>query len=212
MAAEEGAAKETALSLLAQAEKWRLEYGRPQGELRNPVLSLGKQWPPATEEQILALALGSNHSGRVLILGKDTGDGLARLRIVQKKLVELGYDAILIKDQRDERGDSVLQKVLEYATSSRFVVLDNTEASGHLYELPHVSKSAECITAVLQGRGRGSTWMVEDAFFRHNHWRKFEFDPEELEVVVEQAAAWAEEFRERFAQHQEVVLPWLAKP
>jgi hypothetical protein len=131
---------------------------------------------------------------------------------VQKKLVELGYDAILIKDQRDERGDSVLQKVLEYATSSRFVVLDNTEASGHLYELPHVSKSAECITAVLQGRGRGSTWMVEDAFFRHNHWRKFEFDPEELEVVVEQAAAWAEEFRERFAQHQEVVLPWLAKP
>lgn len=212
MAAEEGAAKETALSLLAQAEKWRLEYGRPQGELRNPVLSLGKQWPPATEEQIRALAVGSNHNGRVLILGKDTGDGLARLRIVQKKLVELGYDAILIKDQRDERGDSVVQKVLQYATSSRFVVLDNTEASGHLYELPHVSKSAECITAVLQERGRGSTWMIEDAFFRHNHWRKFEFNPDELEGVVEQAAAWAEEFRERFAQHQEAVLPWFAKP
>jgi hypothetical protein len=212
MAAEEGAARETALSLLAQAEKWRLEYGRPQGELRNPVLNLGKQWPPATEEQIRALAVGSNRSGRVLILGKDTGDGLARLRIIQKKLVDLGYDAILIKDQPDERGDSVLQKVLQYATSSRFVVLDNTEASGHLYELPHVSKSAECITAVLQERGRGSTWMVEDAFFRHNHWRKFEFNPEELEVVVEQAAAWSEDFRERFAQHQEVVLPWLAKP
>jgi len=212
MAAEEGAARETALSLLAQAEKWRLEYGRPQGELRNPVLNLGKQWPPATEEQVRALAVGSNRSGLVLILGKDTGDGLARLRIVQKKLADLGYDAILIKDQPDGRGDSVLQKVLQYATSSRFVVLDNTEASGHLYELPHVSKSAECITAVLQERGRGSTWMVEDAFFRHNHWRKFEFNPDVLEVVVEQAAAWAEDFRERFAQHQEVVLPWLAKP
>lgn len=212
MAAQDGTAKETALSLLAQAEKWRLEYGRPEGELRNPLLSQGKQWPPATEEQMRALAVGSNRSGRVLVLGKDTGDGLARLRIVQSKLVALGYDAILIKDQPDPRGDSVLQKVLQYATSSRFVVLDNTEASGHLYELPHVSKSAECITAVLQEHGKGSTWMIEDAFFRHNHWRKFEFNAEDLEVVIEQAAAWAEDFRERFAQHQEAVLPWLANP
>jgi hypothetical protein len=212
MAAEGGAAKDTSLSLLAEAEKWRLEYGRPQGELRNPLLNIGKQWPPATAEEIKALGVGSSRSGRVLILGKDTGDGLARLRIIQKKLVELGYDAILIKDQPDTAGDTVLQKVLQYATSSRFVVLDNTEASGHLYELPHVSKSAECITAVLQERGKGATWMIEDAFFRHNHWRRFEFNVSELEIVVEQAAAWAEDFRESFARHQEKVLPWLCQP
>jgi hypothetical protein len=147
-----------------------------------------------------------------LILGKDTGDGLTRLRSVQTQLIALGYDAILIKDQPEVRGESVIQKVLHYATSCRFVILDNTEASGHLYELPHVSKSAECITVVLQERGRGSTWMLEDAFFRHNHWRKFEFDSSELASVLEQAVAWAEDFKERFAEHQEAVLPWLAKP
>ncbi len=54
--------------------------------------------------------------------------------------------------------------------------------------------------------------MVEDAFFKHNHWRKFEFDPNELGTVVAQAVAWAEDFRERFAEHQEAVLPWLVKP
>lgn len=212
MAAEGGAAKNTSISLLAEAEKWRLEYGRPQGELRNPLLNLGKLWPPATEEQINELSVKPSRSGRVLVLGKDIGDGLARLRIVQKRLHELGYDAILIKDQLDVPGETVLQKVLRYATSSRFVVLDNTEASGHLYELPHVSKSAECITAVLQEQGKGATWMIEDAFFRHNHWRKFEFNANELGVAVELATAWAEEFRESFASHQEAVLPWLGKP
>jgi hypothetical protein len=212
MAGEEGAAKESALSLLAQAEKWRLEYGRPAGELRNPVLNLGKRWPPATAQQIGTLAGSPRRGGRVLILGKDTGDGLARLRSVQTKLTALGYDAILIKDQPEERGESVIQKVLRFATSSRFVVLDNTEASGHLYELPHVSKSAECITSVLQERGKGSTWMFEDAFFKHNHWRKFEFDPHELGAVLAQAVAWAEDFRDRFAEHQETVLPWFVQP
>jgi hypothetical protein len=212
MAAGNGLGKESALSLLAQAEKWRLEYGRPPGELRNPLLNRGKQWPPATAEEIAALAGPTSRGGRVLILGKDTGDGLTRLRSVQTQLIALGYDAVLIKDQPEVRGESVIQKVLHYATSCRFVILDNTEASGHLYELPHVSKSAECITVVLQERGRGSTWMLEDAFFRHNHWRKFEFDSSELASVLEQAVAWAEDFKERFAEHQETVLPWLAKP
>jgi hypothetical protein len=54
--------------------------------------------------------------------------------------------------------------------------------------------------------------MMEDAFFRNNHWRKFEFHPDSIDSAVEQAAAWAEEFRQRFGNYQTQSLPWLRKP
>jgi len=38
--------RKSALMLLAQIEEWRLEYGRPTGELRHPDLSSGQPWPP----------------------------------------------------------------------------------------------------------------------------------------------------------------------
>jgi hypothetical protein len=199
----------SALSLLTQAEEWRLEYGRPAGELRNPVLGSGIRWPPAKPEELHTLGAQPSAGGRVLILGKDTGGGLRRLQQIQRKLVDLGYDPVLIKEQPDQVGESLIQKVLRFATASRFVLLDNTEASGHLYELPHVFKSAECITAVLQEHDKGSTWMMEDTYFRSNHLKKFEFHGDSIDSTVEQAVAWAEDFRKRFGDHQVKVLPWL---
>jgi hypothetical protein len=38
--------KKSALSLLGQIELWRLEYGRPHGEPRNPALGTRFPWPP----------------------------------------------------------------------------------------------------------------------------------------------------------------------
>ena len=38
--------KQSALGLLAMIESWRLEYGRPIGETRNPVLGTDTAWPP----------------------------------------------------------------------------------------------------------------------------------------------------------------------
>jgi hypothetical protein len=209
MAAGDDRRRGSALSLLAQAEEWRLQYGRPNGEMRNPVLGSGNRWPPATPEEIQALAPQLTASGQVLILGKDTGDGLLRLKEIQRKLVDLGYKAVLIKEQPDVIGETVLQKVLRYAANSKFVVMDNTEASGHLYEAAHVWKAAEYVTAVLQQRGRGATWMTEEIYFRNNHLQKFEFEPHSIGLAVEQATAWAEQFRKRFGDYQVSVLPWL---
>jgi hypothetical protein len=93
--------------------------------------------------------------------------------------------------------------------SSRFVLVENTDPSGHLYEIPHVAKMAECVTAVLQERGRGATWMFEDAYFRSNQWKKFEYTPEQLGEAVTAAAASAQEFIREFGEHQKKVLPWM---
>jgi hypothetical protein len=104
-----------------------------------------------------------------LVLGKDTGPALDRLKRIASKLQELGYYTYIIKEQPDKAGESVIQKVMRYALSSKFVIIENTEASGHLYEIPHVTKAAECVTVVLQEEGKGATWMFEDAYAKHMH-------------------------------------------
>ena len=94
------------------------------------------------------------NSDSVLILGKDSGPALDRLKRIESKLQELGYCTYIIKEQPDRAGESVVQKVMRHALSSKFVLIENTEASGHLYEIPHVTKTAECATVVLQKKVR----------------------------------------------------------
>jgi hypothetical protein len=151
------------------------------------------------------------NSDSVLILGKDTGAALDRLKRIEAKLQDLGYYTYIIKEQPDKLGEGVIQKVMRYALSSKCVVVENTEASGHLYEFPHVAKAAECVTVVLQEEGRGSTWMFEDAYAKHKHWQKIEYNDDALEDAVGRAATWAEQFVREFSDYQTTTLPWLKK-
>lgn len=151
------------------------------------------------------------NSDSVLILGKDSSPALNRLKRIESRLQELGYYTYIIKEQPDKAGESVVQKVMRYALSSKFVLIENTEASGHLYEIPHVTKAAECVTVVLQEEGKGATWMFEDAYAKHRHWHKLTYKDDKLENAVEQAAAWAEEFVGKFGDYQAMKLPWLKK-
>lgn len=151
------------------------------------------------------------NSDSVLILGKDTGPGVERLKRIEAKLQELGYYTYIIKEQPDKAGESVVQKVMRYALSSKFVLIENTEASGHLYELPHVTKAAECVTVVLQEQGKSATWMFEDAYGKHKHWHKVAYDADQFEPAVEAAVAWAESFLAEFHAYQVATLPWLKK-
>lgn len=149
------------------------------------------------------------NSDSVLILGKDHGAALDRLKAIASKLDELGYYTYIIKEQPDRLGESVIQKVLRYALSSKFVLIENTEVSGHLYEIPHVTKAAECVTVVLQEEKKGATWMFEDAYAKHKHWHKLIYRRGQLERAVEDAIAWAENFRSEFADYRVINLPWL---
>ncbi|MCK9194089.1 MAG: hypothetical protein M0P19_09490 [Nevskia sp.] len=149
------------------------------------------------------------NSETVLVLGKDTDEALDRLRLIASRLEALGYYAVIIKDQPDKLGESVLQKVMRHALSSKFVVVENTDPSGHLYEIPHVGKAAECVIAFLQEEGRGATWMFEDAFARNKHWQKFVYPAGAIEKSVEESAAWAEDFVKQFGAFQQRVLPWM---
>lgn len=152
------------------------------------------------------------NSDSVLILGKDQGPALDRLKQIEQRLQELGYFTYIIKEQPDRLGEGIVQKVLRYALSSKFVLIENTEPSGHLYEIPHVTKLAECVTLVLQVEGRGATWMLEDAYAKHTHWHKITYASGELTEAVDQAVTWSEDYVKDFAQYQEEHLPWLRRP
>lgn len=151
------------------------------------------------------------NSDSLLILGKDTGPALDRLQRIASRLQELGYYTYIIKDQPDKPGEGLIQKVLRYALSSKFVLIENTEPSGHLYEIPHIAKVAECVTVVLQEEGKGATWMFEDAYAKHKHWHKLEYKEGDIEHAVDMATEWAEIFVRDFADYQTKVLPWLGK-
>jgi hypothetical protein len=117
--------------------------------------------------------------------------------------------AALESGHTGKAGESVIQKVMRYALSSKFVMIENTQPAGHLYEIPHVTKAAECVTVVLQEEGKGATWMFEDAYAKHRHWAKITHEDGNLEHAVQEAAAWAEKFVAAFAVDQKAKLPWL---
>lgn len=184
-------------------------------QMRLPVTTSGKLVAGAIEtayELVGARAdLILENAETVLVLGKDTGAGLKRLRLIAAKLEELGYYPVIIKDQPDKLGESVIQKVMRHALSSKFVLVENTEPAGHLYEIPHVGKAAECVIGFLQEKGKGATWMFEDAYARNQHWQKFTYAPGAIGKAVTVAAEWAEAFNKKFGAFQQRVLPWMKK-
>lgn len=148
------------------------------------------------------------NSDSVLILGKDTEEGLGVLKRIQTYLDDLGYYTYLIKEEPDKIGESVMQKVLRYGLSSKFVVVENSEPSGHLYELPHITKFAELTTIVLQKKGIGATWMFEDLYPRLKNIHKFEYEDADLEQQINLGIEWANDYFRSFSDYQKRILPW----
>jgi hypothetical protein len=147
------------------------------------------------------------NSDSVLVLGKDTGPSLDRLKHIAARLETHGYFAYIIKEQPDRTGESIIQKVMRHALMCKFVIVENTEPSGHLYEIPHAAKAAECVTVVMQEEGKGATWMFEDAYGKHRHWHKVEYT--NVDAAVDSSIIWAERFITEFGKFQESVLPWM---
>lgn len=147
------------------------------------------------------------NSDSVLVLGKDTGPSLDLLKQIAARLESHGYFTYIIKERPDRSGESVIQKVMRHALMCKFVIVENTEPSGHLYEIPHAAKAAECVTVVMQEEGKGATWMFEDAYGKHRHWHKVEYT--NVDAAVDLSIAWAESFIAEFGKFQESVLPWM---
>lgn len=146
----------------------------------------------------------------VLLLGPDTDNGLDQLRVMQTAVEKHGYQCQLIKDLPDHSEMGLIGKVLFAALSARFVMIENSAPSGHLFELPFV-RMAECVIAIMQHEGQGATWMTEDMIPKHPLLKKFEYTTESLASQVQEAISWAET---RIAENIKVntgAWPWASK-
>ena len=148
------------------------------------------------------------NSDSVLILGKDTGVGMELLKRIQYHLDNLGFYTYIIKEQPDRIGESIIQKVMRFGLSSRFVIIENSEPTGHLYEFPHITKFAELTSIVLQRQGEGSTWMFEDLYHKLNSIKKFEYNNDNLEEKINLGIEWAKDYAKSFGDYQKQKLPW----
>jgi len=151
------------------------------------------------------------NSDSILILGKDTGNSFELLKRIQNCVEELGFYTYIIKEQPDVLGESVMQKVLRYGLSSRMVIVENTEPSGHLYEFPHIAKLAELTTIVLQRENTGATWMFEDLYNRLNNIKKIEYNDDTFSQQIEAGINWGYDYLKQFGNYQRNNLPWLKK-
>lgn len=136
-------------------------------------------------------SLGSFKRNIVLVLGQDTTE-IHRLRAIQNRLKELGYTGIIVKDIADIEIQSIEEKVNMLASLCRFVVCENSVASGHIDELKICAQN-RFVTAILQQEGLGATWMQADYSLDYSFIRSFHYPTlESIKAFVDAAVEWAE--------------------
>jgi hypothetical protein len=144
----------------------------------------------------------------VLVLGKDNDDeSMGLLRSIQSRLEARGRAGLLLKDQQDIDVQGLRAKLLLNAALSRFVVVENSTPSGHLYELPLIDMTG-VVVAVLQQSGKGASFMPDEAILTNAQWQRFVYQEDDFDTVVEAALDWAEERVDEISQANRSARPW----
>jgi hypothetical protein len=109
-------------------------------------------------------------SGSVLLLGADGAPaGQERLFRVKAALDRLGYRPFLVRALPDLPKRNVIQKAATFALACEYVLVDDSESSGHLLELVDALRASTIPFVVLRPSGNPSTAMVQP-FLRSYRW------------------------------------------
>jgi len=126
---------------------------------------------------------------------------------VRDSLRVKGYDAQLIQDLPELAMMSNEEKVRLWTMASRYCVMVDRSASGHVAEFM-ILKEQRSILAFLRPLGSGSTFMIGDAALVDiNYIRIFEFESSPIEVLDE-AIDWAESLARVRSETYNKAYPW----
>ena len=142
----------------------------------------------------------------VIILGKDEGNALKELLKVKDYVSSKGYNADLIKKLPESPMMSNDEKVRLWTISSRFCIMIDTEASGHIKEY-EILKQQKTVFALLRPKGKGSTHMIGDDEFDVNYIRTFEYD-KCPSTVLDEVISWCEETISKRTDYYNEKYPW----
>ncbi|GEM_PF-6820812 len=161
----------------------------------------------ATPLRNLAATFEASKKASVIVLGSYSNTELPWLLEVRDSLRARGYDAELIKDLPDIQMLSNEEKVRLFTASSRFLVMVDRSASGHIAEYIIV-REQRSILALLRPLKTGSTWMIgDDPWVDSNYIKLFEFE-QSPNGVMDQAVRWAEGMAQLRASAYDKGYPW----
>ncbi|WP_148708210.1 hypothetical protein [Haloferax sp. Atlit-12N] len=143
----------------------------------------------------------------VIILGNYDDPFEDELRQIRDYLIRLGYDAFLIKDLPAPDEMSLEEKVKLWTTASRFCIMVDRDASGHIKEY-EIVKSERKPLVFLRPEDRGSTWMIgDDELVDLNYIKTFEFSGSPLGKTKE-GVQWAEKLLKDRGKKYPEFYPW----
>ena len=175
----------------SDASFWTLEQAtaRAKDEILLAVLDTQR----ADRRQVsIADYVGQFKATTVLILGSYSAGGEQRLRTIAGCVARHGYDPILLEDIPERPEMSLRQKLATVASVSRFIIVEDTEPSGHLFELPSLLNEG-WITVIMRRSGSSSTFMTRGTQIFSTVVKETEYTLESLPDTVAEAVAWAEQ-------------------
>ena len=143
----------------------------------------------------------------VLLLGDYSEAGKTRLHAIRSSLIELEYQPIIVEEVPDNPAMSLSQKVILLASLSRFIIIDDSSASGHLSELSIV-KNENWVTVLLHANGERSSFMTAEQVIYSKVMFDINYDPNKPNEGVSEAAKWAENKNAELSMALEKIYPW----
>jgi len=143
----------------------------------------------------------------VLVLGDYSTEGLIRLNAISKELESLGYNPILVKDIPDHPHQDISQKVVAIGAIARFIVVDDSSASGHLVEIP-ICKQNNWITILMRLDGTGGSWMTAGVSNYSNVILEIPYTRDSIRDALIEGTKWAEDKIGSLEQKLYNIYPW----
>jgi hypothetical protein len=145
---------------------------------------------------------------KVLLLGDYSGEGLIRLEQFRRVLEARGYQPLMVKDVPDQPEQSLTQKVAMLGLLARFVIVDDSSKSGHLFEISDVCKHNNLVTAILRLGGATGSWMSVGLEHLSRTIRESRYQLDDVDSAVTEAIEWAERTIKDLAETFDDLYPW----
>ncbi|QLK09677.1 hypothetical protein BMG_6455 (plasmid) [Priestia megaterium] len=147
----------------------------------------------------------------VLILGKDSPEEyMQELEKIGENVNEMGYSPIFIKKQEEIDSISNEDKMLAYASLSRFIIIEKSYAAGQIDEAK-ICAINRFPAIWLQKLDMGDTWMQGDYEADFKFIKVIQYEEGTLKEAIQEGIKWVEDFIETKKQYLNNIYPWRNK-
>ncbi|ARJ21870.1 hypothetical protein B7492_11755 [Bacillus mycoides] len=144
----------------------------------------------------------------VLVLGKDSPqEYMKELEDICECVGKMGYTPVLIKKQDEIETITNEEKMLAYASISRFVIIEKSYPAGQIDEAK-ICAINRFPTIWLQREGMGDTWMQGDYHIDQRSIQLFKYEDANVKEKLEEAVKWVEQFIKEKSESLNELYPW----